>query len=126
MKIMLIFKLKVYQDLLVNHLEKNGHQPIIATGENAAELYRNYQPDVTLTNLNLTDTLSGIDVIKRIHHIDPQAKIIGVSQFYDRGYLIELQKAKAKGYFTQSIPLPSALKAIAIVNNFGEFWQQHA
>jgi DNA-binding NarL/FixJ family response regulator len=124
MKLMLIFKSERYQELLAKQLEQNGYQLIIAPPDQVTELYQQHQPDITITNITLTTTLSGFDVIRHIHQINPQARIIGVSQFYDTSYLTKLQQAKARAYFTQNISPASVLKAINIVSNAGEFWQQ--
>ncbi len=58
---------------VVKHL---GHTPILAmNGEEAIKAYRQERPHMTITDCELPD-LSGIDVFKRIHNMDPEHPVV--------------------------------------------------
>jgi two-component system, NarL family, response regulator len=50
------------------------------TGGEAVELFRAQRPDVTLMDLQLPD-MSGVDAIRMIRHVDPEARIIVLTMY---------------------------------------------
>jgi DNA-binding NarL/FixJ family response regulator len=106
-------------------LENAGHTAISTnTGDNAVSLYQQHKPDVTVTNISASRSLFGFGVIKAIRQVNPLAKVIGVSLFYNDAYPKRLNELKASGYFTQSIKEESILEILDIVYAGGTFWQE--
>ena len=73
-----------YLDLLDFYKISLGYELLLAKdGDEALEMYITHNPDITLMDLKLPKK-DGIEVIKDILAIDPQAKIVAITAY---GYL---------------------------------------
>lgn len=68
-----------------------------ASGDEAVELYRTLQPDVTLMDLRLGAT-SGVDAIKAIRKADPNARIIVLTMYEGDEDIFRAHQAGATTY----------------------------
>ena len=67
------------RDTLVVLLEDEGHATIAArNGETGLQMFAERSPDVVLTDIIMPDS-DGIETIRRIRTLDPQARIIAMS-----------------------------------------------
>jgi DNA-binding NarL/FixJ family response regulator len=78
-----------------------------ATGAEAIQQYRQYQPDVTLMDLRLPD-ISGIDAMIAIRGDFPDARIVILTTFEGDVEIQRALQAGARGYLLKSTP-PSEL-----------------
>ena len=63
-------------DLLKDTLSRCGHEVLTATdGRKGIELFTQRRPHLTLLDLRMPE-MSGIEVLKRIRALDPQARVI--------------------------------------------------
>jgi len=63
-------------DLLKMELSTFGHEVVIANnGREGIALFAHRRPDLTLLDLHMPD-MGGIEVLKRIRELDPQAGVI--------------------------------------------------
>lgn len=79
-KILIVDDSKTSRKFLRNMLEQAGHE-IVAEAVNGAEgveKFRIYRPDITTMDITMP-VLGGIDAVKDIIEIDPDAKIIMVT-----------------------------------------------
>src|ERR1700759_5868927 len=81
-----------------------------ATGNEAIQMYRQQQPDVTLLDLRLPD-LSGIDVLIAIRTEFPEARIIMLTTFEGDVEIQRALQAGAFGYVLKNMP-PSELTQV--------------
>ena len=83
-KVMVVDDSKVSRAMLERTLARTNFE-VVATAKDAAEaikLYAEYTPAVVTMDMNLPDA-DGIECSKRIHAIDPEAKIVMISAMKD-------------------------------------------
>lgn len=84
------------------------------TGALGIDVFRQHQPDVTIVDLCLPD-ISGFDVIKSIRHLDPNARIVVVSNLDGADDIRRATEAGAAAYLTKNASSQELLQAIAAV-----------
>lgn len=85
---------------LVQILTSDGQFTVLAAGHSEAEavtLYEQHRPDVLLLDIRMGEG-SGIKAASRVLAFDPAAKVLFLSTFLDRSYLVDAVKLGAKGY----------------------------
>lgn len=87
-------------------------------GGQAVELYRKYEPDVLLMDIQMKK-VSGMEAAERILAEYPHAKIIFLTTFLDDEYVKEALLIGAKGYIlkTDFESVLPAIKAVALGQN---------
>ena len=86
-----------------------------ATGREAIQLFRTYQPDVTLMDLRLPD-MSGIDTLIAIRGQFPEARIIMLTTFEGDVEIQRALQAGARGYLLKNMPPSELLDVIRQVH----------
>lgn len=86
-----------------------------ATGREAIQLFRTYQPDVTLMDLRLPD-MSGIDTLIAIRGEFPEARIIMLTTFEGDVEIQRALQAGARGYLLKNMPPSELLDVIRQVH----------
>lgn len=71
-------------------------------GEEAVERYRELSPDLVTMDITLPD-ISGIEVVKRILQLSPEALIIMITSHGQEQMVIESIDAGAKGYVMKPV-----------------------
>lgn len=66
-------------------------------GADAVRLYREHQPDVILTDIQMPG-MSGLEAAKEILEAFPQAKVLFLTTFLDDEYIVTALRVGAKGY----------------------------
>lgn len=77
----------------------------------AAEL----EPDIVCMDIVMPD-LNGIEATRRLRDVSPQTKVIGLSGFANRQYVMDMLQAGAKGYVVKSEAGEELLRAIRAVH----------
>ena len=85
-----------------------------ADGLEAIRLAQTLDPDLIVMDISMP-TLNGIDGAREILKISPQAKIIVLSMFVERRYVLACLRAGVKGYVVKSKAATSLLEAIDAV-----------
>lgn len=86
-----------------------------ANGQEAIELYRQRQPDITLMDLSLP-LVSGVEAIRKIRVDSPNARIIVVTTFEDDALLFSAFDAGIEGYLLKDMLRKELLPAIRTVH----------
>jgi DNA-binding NarL/FixJ family response regulator len=86
-----------------------------ATGAEALEKFLKLQPDVTLVDLQLPD-MSGFDLIKRIRHKSPNARIVVLSSHEGDVDIQRALESGAQGYAVKGIVRGELLEIIRSVH----------
>ncbi|RKZ21899.1 two-component system response regulator [bacterium] len=99
--------------MLADILRKEGYE-IVGEAENGAqavEKYKELKPDLVTMDIIMPD-MSGIDAVKEIMKIDPNAKIIMVSAMGHQTLVVEAIQAGAKDYVVKPFQPSRVLEAV--------------
>src|ERR1044071_1512580 len=86
-----------------------------ATGNEAIQLFRQHQPDVTLMDLRLPD-MSGIDVLIALRSEFPEARVIMLTTFEGDVDIRRSLEAGARGYMLKNMPPKDLVEVIRQVH----------
>src|SRR5580700_531818 len=87
-----------------------------ASGQEAVDLHRALQPDVTLMDLKLPD-LSGVTATRMIREEFPQARIIALTSYDGDQDIYQALEAGARGYLLKEMVHSDMLRAIRVVHS---------
>lgn len=87
-----------------------------ANGLEAVELFRQYQPDITLMDLQMPE-MSGVAAIATIRQEYPDAQIIVLSTYDSDEEIYQGLQAGAKGYILKNASVDEIVRAIHIVHS---------
>src|SRR5262245_2083415 len=97
---------------------------VVGEGENGAEaieLVATKNPDILLLDMELPDQ-RGDMVMQKIHDMQPDLKVIAVSSYSDRDYILGMRDNGAAGYITKDEAPTMLLEAIRSIMNKNENW----
>ena len=100
-----------------NMLTKNGYE-VIGEAENGkvgVEMYKNLSPDIVTMDITMPE-MSGLEALKEITKIDPQAKVVMVSAMGQEAMVREAIVSGAKGFIVKPFKedgIIAALKKLA-------------
>ena len=83
-------------------------------GREALEMVRKVAPDVVLMDIAMP-LMDGLEATRRIHKEFPQAKVIVLTQYEDREYVLPVIEAGASGFISKtaaSSELTSAIRSV--------------
>lgn len=112
-KILIVDDSKTSRKFLRNMLEQAGHE-IVAEAVNGAEgveKFRIYRPDITIMDITMP-VLGGIDAVKDIIEIDPDAKIIMVTAAGQKANMIEALKKGAADFIQKPFDMDVIVNTI--------------
>jgi len=103
-----------------------GAKDIVVLGEGtngaeALELINTQKSDLLLLDIELPD-LRGDLVMHRIHEVQPEMKVLAVSSYSDREYILGMVENGAVGYITKDEAPAMLLDAIRIIVKDGKDW----
>ncbi|MCU9612093.1 response regulator [Caldibacillus lycopersici] len=103
------FMRMMIKDILV----KNGFQVIgeATDGRQAVERYLELSPDLVTMDITMPD-MDGIDALRAIRKIDPQAKIIMCSAMGQQAMVIDAIQAGAKDFIVKPFQADRVIEAI--------------
>ena len=84
----------------------------VSNGEAAIDAAREGEVDVILMDVNLSQSMSGIEATKQVKEIAPSTRVLILSMFTDPGTVSEGIKAGADGYLSKSASRESVIQAI--------------
>lgn len=116
--ILLVDDHKITRDGIRSLIEKEQNMDIIAEAEDghmAIKLSRKHCPDVIIMDINMPG-LNGIDATQQILSEHPGIKIIALSMYSERRYVIGMLKAGVKGYLIKSSAFDELALAIKTVS----------
>jgi len=116
-RILLVDDHKVLRDGLRALLESEDNMVVIAeagTGQEAIDLTQEHLPDVIVMDLGLPD-ISGLDAIRTIRKTNKQSRIVVLSMYSRREFVVPAIEAGCDGYVPKSSTHTSLLEAIRVV-----------
>ena len=84
-------------------------------GEKAVESYKEFHPDVVLTDIMMPES-DGFDVITKIRQFDPDAKIICVTADFKEGTEAKLHDLNASAIIYKPYDIDNVVKTINAVH----------
>lgn len=90
-------------------------------GAEAIELVATKNPDILLLDIELPDQ-RGDMVMQKIHDMQPDMKVLAVSSYTDRDYILGMMENGAAGYITKDEAPTLLLEAIRSIINKNENW----
>lgn len=112
--ILIVDDTQFMRKMLRDIFEKCGFEIVgeASNGKEAVELYGELSPDLTTMDISMPE-MDGIEALKAIIKIDPEAQVLMVSAMGFQGKVLEAVKAGAKNFIVK--PLDEQ-KVIDIVN----------
>src|SRR5215211_3521427 len=107
-----------------NLLQTASDMVIVGEGGNGAEaieLATTRNPDILLLDIELPDQ-RGDAVMRRIRNMQPDMKVLAVSSYSDRDYILGMLENGASGYITKDEAPMMLLDAIRSIINKGKSW----
>jgi two-component system response regulator NreC len=98
-------------------LEKEHDMKVVAEaedGRNTVRLARELQPGVIIMDVAMPD-LNGIEATRQIAAELPKTKIIALSMYADRRFVVNMLKAGASGYLLKDCAFEELTRAIRVV-----------
>lgn len=83
-------------------------------GRTAVEMARSLVPDVVIMDIGMPD-LNGVDATRQIRAENPDVKVIGLSMYSDRRYVLGMLEAGASGYVLKAGAYDELRRAVQIV-----------
>ena len=87
---------------------------VAESGRQAVELAAKLCPDLTIMDIGMHD-LNGVDATRRIIAGNPRAKVIALSAYADRQFVLAMLEAGAWGYIVKSAASEELLRAVRAV-----------
>jgi two-component system response regulator NreC len=119
-RILLVDDHKITRDGLRAMFEKLPNTEVVGeaeSGREAVKLTRELKPDVIIMDISMPD-LNGIDATQQILAESPKIKVIALSMYSDRRYVIGMLKAGVSGYLLKSCAFDELANAVnAVVKN---------
>jgi len=82
-----------------------------SNGLEGLELYKKLRPDLVTMDIVMPE-MDGIDAVKAIREVDPEAKIIMVSAMGQQGMVIDAIQAGARDFIIKPFQPPRVLEAL--------------
>ena len=108
-------------EMLLNYQHDIEVVGVAGDGQQAYELVGELHPDIILLDISMPPGESGIVSAGRIHMDYPDTKIIMVTMYDDREYLMYTIQSGASGYILKNAPEEELLEAIRTVYNGGVY-----
>ncbi len=99
--------------MIKNIVTKNGYE-VVAEAENAqvaVELYKEHKPDLVTMDITMPE-MNGIEGVKAIRGVDPDANIIMCSAMGQQAMVMEAIQAGAKDFIVKPFQQDRILQAI--------------
>ena len=116
-KILLADDHKITRDGLKALLENQDHLRVVGEAENGRQAVRlalDLEPDVIVMDINMPE-LNGIEATRQILAELPATKIIALSMYSDKRYVVGMLKAGVSGYLLKNCAFDELVAAISVV-----------
>jgi DNA-binding NarL/FixJ family response regulator len=87
---------------------------VTGDGREAVELARTLTPDVVVMDVAMPE-LNGIEATARIVARDPNIKVVGISTYSDKRFVLQMLRAGAMGYIAKTSAATELIRAIRAV-----------
>jgi putative two-component system response regulator len=98
-------------------VEQTIHQ-VAATASSSTEVLEKCQalnPDIILMDINLRDTLDGIDIAREVHRLQPHIAVVFVTGNSPEPYIERLKTIKSYGFTTKPVKIEELVATMEMV-----------
>ena len=92
-----------------------------ANGVEAVELASTHKPDIMLLDVELP-VMRGDEAVRLIRGKHPEVKVLAVSSYSDRQFIMEMMANGAAGYITKDEVPDLLVEAVRIIHNANHTW----
>lgn len=117
-KILLADDHKIMRQGLRTLIENQPGMKVTAEAGNGQEAVRmaiELQPDIVIMDINMPE-LNGIEATRQIVAKTPDVKVIALSMYSDKKFIVEMLKSGASGYLLKECAVEELIKAIHSVS----------
>jgi len=113
-KVLVVDDSSIMRKMIKQTLESDNHCIVgeAKNGKDAIELYHKLSPDIVTMDITMRD-MDGFSAAKQILEIDPEARIIFLSNLDEEKYKEDAKRAGAIGYVNKH----NAKAILALINN---------
>jgi len=122
-KILLADDHKITRDGLRALLEQQSNMNVVGEAENGREAVRlamDLAPDVVVMDISMPE-LNGIEATRQIRGDLPDTKVVALSMYADRRYVVGMLKAGVSGYLLKNCAFDELVSAIEAVTHNESF-----
>lgn len=122
-KIVIIDDHQLFREGVKRILDFEDTFEVVAEGDDgieAVELYRKYEPDVILMDINMPN-MNGVEATEELLKEYPDAKVIILSIHDDGAYVTHAMKTGALGYMLKEMDADEIIEAIKVVSMDGSY-----
>jgi DNA-binding response OmpR family regulator len=83
----------------------------VSNGQEAFEAYKEYQPDIILTDIHMP-ILDGIELVKQIRQEDRYIPVIMITAHTDKKYLLEAVELKMEKYIVKPVDIDELFEVL--------------
>ncbi len=116
-RILLVDDHKMFQQGLSSMLNENSGMNVIGGADNGHEAVRlahELEPDLIVMDVDLPD-INGIEASRRILKVLPNIKVIALSTYLKKSFVLEMLKAGASGYVLKEQAFDELVNAINVI-----------
>ncbi|NLJ57622.1 MAG: response regulator [Tissierellia bacterium] len=112
-KILIVDDAAFMRMMIKDTLKKNGYENFLeaADGEQAVQVYKAEKPDLVLLDITMPNK-NGIDALKEIKEMDPDAKIVMCSAMGQESMVVEAIRHGAKDFIVKPFKAERILKTV--------------
>src|SRR5579875_2779546 len=112
-KILVVDDAAFMRMMIKDILSKNGFEVVgeAADGAQAVERYQELKPDLVTMDITMPE-VDGIEALKRIRAIDPQARVIVCSAMGQQAMVIDAIQAGAKDFIVKPFQADRVVEAV--------------
>jgi DNA-binding NarL/FixJ family response regulator len=114
---------KIMREGLRALIEKHSQFEIVGEAEDgrtSVKLAQELMPDIIIMDIGMPD-LNGIEATRRIKAVLPKTRIIALSMYYDKRFVLGMLGAGASGYLRKDCALDELVTAIQVVTKNGTY-----
>ncbi|EGO65764.1 response regulator [Acetonema longum] len=104
----------MFMRMLLGKLLKEAGYEIVAEagdGNQAVQLYQQYKPDLVTMDITMSH-LDGIGAAKKIHEIDPSARVVMVTAIGQKQVIEDANQAGASGFIIKPFAPQEVLRVV--------------
>ena len=100
--------------LLQKILTENGYEVVgeADNGKESVRLFEKYRPDLVTMDITMP-ILNGVDALKRIRALDPNAQVLMVSAMGQKNMVMQALREGARGFLVKPFEKEKVLQAVA-------------